>query len=177
MTLSRRNLLTASALAIPVTVLAGCASTNTPVQNTQQIVLDLQNAVPALKNSLAAIPAGTIPAATLATINASLASAQSVLAGLSSSMTATQAAPLVQQIESDLNAVISAAAAVPLIPPPFSVALAAAAVILPIVEGFVNSTLHLGAVAAAFPARTKVIGMAPPMTVAQAQATLAAMAK
>lgn len=178
MNISRRGLLVASSALVPAALLAGCATGSGGV-TFAQVLADVQNAVPALQNALGAVlkaaPAA-LPAATVTQIDGYLSSASGVLAQLSGSMTATQAAPLVQKVESDLNAVISAAAAIPLIPPPFSTALAAAAIVLPIVEGFVNATLNLPAKVAASPARARMAALSP-MSVSAAEATLAAMAR
>lgn len=171
---TRRNLL---ATAVPLVVLgiAGCSSTTmTPAQ----VVTDAQNAISALANAFKAVLAqapNAVPANTAATINSALAQAASVLGSLSTSLTATQAAPIVQQVESAINTVITAAAAVPLIPPPFSLALEAAAVVLPILEAFVNSVLPAPTPApAALAARAKMA--ASGMNLATAESTLKSLA-
>lgn len=154
--------------------LSSCANSST---TPAQIVADAQNAVTALANSFDAVvkqAPNAVPADKAATIAAALAQAASVLGSLSTNLTATEAAPKVQQIEQALNTVITAAAAVPLIPPPFSTALGAAAIVLPIIEAWVNSILPTPAPAAASMARAKFA--TPGMNVSQAEATLKQMA-
>ena len=157
-------------------ILAGCSNSST---TPAQIVADAQNAVTALSNGFAAVvkqAPNAVPADKAATITAALAQAASVLGSLSTNLTATQAAPKVQQIEQALNTVIAAAAAVPLIPPPFSTALGAAAIVLPIIEAWVNSILPAPAAAsmASMSARAKLA--TPGMSISDAEATLKALA-
>lgn len=174
--MNRRHLLQAAA---PVALLAfttGCA--NNSATTPPQIVTDVQNAVSALAGSFSTVlqqVPNAVPPATAATITSALAQASSVLGSLSSSLSATASAPVVQKVEQAINTVISAAASVPLIPPPFSLALGAAAVVLPVIEAWVNSVLPAaaGVSGAALAARAK---LAAPMSVADAEKTLAQMA-
>ena len=174
--LTRRSLAFALPGLATVGALAACSgSSTTPAQ----IVTDVQNAVTALSNGFSAVvrqAPNAIPANTAATITAALAQAASLLGSLSTNLTATAAAPKVQQIEQAINTVITAAAAVPLIPPPFSTALGAAAIVLPIIEAWVNSILPAPAAAsmASMSARAKLA--TPGMSVSDAEATLKALA-
>lgn len=173
--LTRRTLVSITPAVAATGFLAACSgSSTTPAQ----IVADVQNAVTALSNGFSAVvkqAPNAVPAATAATITAALAQAASMLGSLSTNLTATEAAPKVQQIEQAINTVISAAAAVPLIPPPFSTALGAAAIVLPIIEAWVNSILPPApAPAAATMARAKLA--TPGMSVSQAEATLKSLA-
>lgn len=175
MTLTRRTVLaSATAIVAPLLMAGQCAANLTPAQ----IVNDAENAVLALTNALkqvvANLPASAAPA--VANIESYLADAATLLSALSTSAQATATAPTVQQIEGDLNAVISAAAAIPLIPPPFSTALAAASIVLPILEGFVNSIIPTAAASAATgAARAKMAALAP-MSQADAEAALKRLA-
>lgn len=171
---TRRNLL-ATAVPLVVLGLAGCSSTTT---TPAQIVTDVQNAVSALASSFHTIiqqAPNAVPAATAATITSALAQASSVLGSLSTNLAANVAAPVVQQVEQAINTVISAAAAVPLIPAPFSTALEAAAVVLPVIEAWVNSILPAPTPApAALNARAKFA--ASGMSVSSAEQTLKSLA-
>jgi hypothetical protein len=172
--LSRRTLVSSTTMGA-VVFMGACAGTGT---TPAQIVTDVQNAVSALASSFSTVLAqapNVVPATTAATITSALAQASAVLGSLSTNLTANAAAPLVQQIESALNTVISAAAAVPLIPPPFSTALGAAAIVLPIIEAWLSTVLPAAPTpAAASLARAKLA--TPGMTVAGAEATLKQMA-
>ena len=177
--LSRRRLWMLAGTALVPAALAACqpGSTLTPAQ----IVTDAQNAIAALAGSLQAViqvSPGALPASTLTTINNALAAANKVLGSLSTSLTATAAAPIVQQVEQAINTVVADAASVPLIPPPFSIALAAASVVLPILETFVNQFLPAPAAPAkaSVTARAKARALAPTMSEAEAEAKLAELA-
>ena len=175
--ISRRTLLAgATAIISPLIVAGSCQNgvTITP----QEVVTVAQNAVAALANTLTTVlktAPTAIPGNTAANINTYLADAASVLTGLSSGMSASAGAPVVQQVEADLNAVITAAASIPLIPPPFSIALQAAAVALPILEAFINSVLPQKAAVPleAAAARQKFSSQAPGLTQDGAKAELA----
>jgi hypothetical protein len=163
---------------MPAALLAAC-STSTTTLTPAQVVTDAQNAISALANTFSAVltqAPNAVPTNTSATITSALAQASSVLGSLSTSLTATVAAPIVQRVEQAINTVITAAAAVPLIPPPVSTALGAAAIVLPILEAFVNSILPApaGAPVAAMAARAKVA--TPGMTAPQAEETLKQLA-
>jgi len=175
--LTRRTLVAAAPSVGLVGIVAACSGTTT---TPAQIVTDVQNAVSALANSFSAVVAqapNVVPVNTSAQITSALAQASSVLGSLSTNLAANVAAPIVQQVEGALNTVISAASAVPLIPPPFSTALAAASIVLPIVEAWLNSVLPAtsGAAPAMMAARAKMAALAP-MSSAQAEATLAQLA-
>src|SRR5215469_12516700 len=123
-----------------------------------QIVTDLNNGVNALISALMqadTIAPGKISTNTRNTINGYLTAAVSLLTGLSTGMNAMQGAPIVQQVETYINDVIVAAAAIPLIPPPFSLALQAAAVVLPFVETWLNSVMPAVASSASIAEQTK----------------------
>lgn len=173
--LTRRHLVAGTAPAAAFIALAGCSTSGT---TPAQIVTDVKNAVSALASSFSTVLAqapNAVPPATAATITSALAQASSVLGSLSTNLAANVAAPVVQQVEQAINTVISAAAAVPLIPAPFSTALEAAAIVLPVIEAWVNSILPAPApAAAALKARAKF--SAPGMSVSTAEQTLKSMA-
>ena len=177
MTITRRHIwMLASTALVPLAACSGSATTPT------QIVTDAQNAISALAASLQAVlkvSPTALPGNTVAQINAAIAAAAQVLGGLSTSLAATQAAPIVQKVEQAINTVVTTAASIPLIPPPFSLALSAASVVLPILEGFVNQWLQpapAGASPAAMAARARMRALEPGMSVTAAEAKLAELA-
>jgi len=175
--LTRRKVSVAIPSVLAVGALAACSSgaATTPAQ----IVTDAQNAISALANSFSAVVAqapNVIPTGTAATINSALAQASSVLGSLSTNLAANVAAPVVQKVEQAINTVISSAAAVPLIPPPFSTALGAASIVLPILEAFVNSILPAPAGASLAAMKARAALATPGMSVAGAEAKLAQLA-
>ena len=143
--MNRRHVL----LAAPSLLLFGCSTTGgggglTPAQ----VETDISNAVDALAagyNALVTANPTLFPLAQQQAVEGALAQASSLLADLMGAASANEMAPIVQQIEAQLNIVISVAATIPLIPPPFSTALGAAAILLPIIEVWLNSVLPASA--------------------------------
>ena len=175
MNTTRRTLLSTAAL-LP---LAACAG-QTAAQVSAVIVTDLGNALKAIGNAVPAIAKADpalIPAAVQAQVVALAAQGAGVVSAVSASMTATAAAPALAKAEADLNAVLSALAAVPMIPPPYSLIIAAAAVVAPMIEGYISGITGAAAAPASTSVRAMVARVAPAMTVAQAEAVLAGAAK
>lgn len=137
---------TAAAIFLPVflasaLLLSACSSTSTNGTVTaQQAVTVAQNAVATLTEELAAVKPllSAAQQGQVTGLTQDVADAQNILAALTTSMSASQTATALQQAEQDLNAVVAAVAAVPM-PPPYSTAVAALAISLPIIETFVNS--------------------------------------
>ena len=178
MQISRRNLLTASALAIPAAALGGCAVFQkiTPAQ----IVTKAQAAAAGLDGMLtqlaAAYPA-LMPAATLATLHSDLTKAQAAAKVLSAGLPAASGASVVQTVLGYINAVLNTLAAPPingLIPAPFNQVVAAVAFIAPTLEAFVQSYIPTAAASPATAStRMAFRAMAPQIaTDAQALAVL-----
>lgn len=128
------------AVGIPMVMAGSCATTSATTP--QQVVDDCNNAVQALivtfKQVVQTAP-NAIPADLQGKITSALASATVLLGDLSANLAANVSAPIVQQIEQALNSVIVDAASMFVIPPPFSIALDAVAIVLPTIEAFVNS--------------------------------------
>ena len=103
-----------------------------------------------------------LSAAQMAQIDTALADVQATSAALAKAASQTQAQSLATQIAGDVNAIVAAASAIPTLPPPVPEVLAAADVMLPVLEADVGIQAPLGA--------------APGMSVAQARALLAAQA-
>ena len=142
--MNRRHIL----LAAPSLLLFGCSTTGGGGLTPAQVETDISNAVDALAAGYQALVTANptlFPLAQQQAVEGALAQASSLLADLMGAADATSMAPIVQQIESQLNIVISVAATIPLIPPPFSTALGAAAILLPIIEVWLNSVLPASA--------------------------------
>jgi len=156
MTLSRRTLLATASL-IPLAACAGAtADLSQVITDVGLIASGLQGALPSL--------VGSAGASVIAQITGWIADLQPIAAAIGGVTTVAGAQPLVTQIETILNSIVSLAATFTL-PTPFGPALAAAAVLLPIIEAAVN--LLVPAASAA------VHRYATAMTPAQARAVLA----
>ncbi len=147
MHLSRRAI-----LGVPVAVtLTSCAGVDlTPAQ----IVTEAGTVAKGLSGALAQLAGADptlIPTGTLATLQSDLALAQGAASALNTSLPASNAASTVQTVEGYVNAVLNALAGPPingLIPPPYNLAVAAAALVVPDLEAFVNQYLPAGSAVA-----------------------------
>lgn len=153
-------------------LLAGCSSlpwfSNSSVQ---QAATDMSTIATAFKNILPQL--GTvqgISASLVAEAGTIVADLQSLAAQVAQAASTAAAQPQVQQFEADLNALVAALAGLPL-PPPISTALAAAAVLLPVIEAAVGMLVPPPAPAPT-PAPAPVAGAAPRMTPDQARSYL-----
>lgn len=173
--MTRRGLLTASALGLAAPLLDACGNSTgtnpTPTVTVQQVVTISQNAVATLIQEFNAIGPMLTPAqqATVAVIKTDLTQASNVLAPLSTTMAGNQALPSIQQAEQDFNAIVAAVAVTPL-PPPYSIAVAALAISLPIIEGFVNTYVPAAAASLADASARKSVIAATDRAKAQAMA-------
>lgn len=173
MTITRRAILGATAI-VPLAV-AGCAG-QTAAQVSAQIVTDLTGALQGVINAVPAIakadptifsPSQQANVTTVAT------QGLGVLKGLSASMAATAAAPALAKAESALNTVLASLAGLPIIPPPYSEILAAAAVVAPMIEGYISSITGTAGAAPNGALGMLAHRLAPAMTLPEAQAILA----
>lgn len=146
---SRRSLLGATAL-LPVGMLASCASTTGTTSNPTpaQIIADASSLVTMLTASVNALTPSPISNTEASTLDGNLGSATKLLTTVSTSMAATQSAPILQEVEGILNAALQTLSAIPLIPMPYAGFIKAAAVLLPIVETWVTSITAPNAAAA-----------------------------
>ncbi len=174
MHLSRRAI-----IAVPLAVtLAGCAGTTlTP----SQIVADAATLAKGLAGALTAVASAVpnlLPAGMLATLESDLTLAEGAASALNTNLPATSGASIAQTIDGYINAVLNTLAAPPLnglIPAPFNTAIAAAAVVVPEIEAFVNRYLPTASAVApaTYAARLKLRDTAPQVTtLAQALAIL-----
>ncbi len=131
----RRSFLMTTAL---VSV-AGCATlSQTFNKNLAQIISDVSliaNGVGSLLPQIAALTG--LSAAAITTIQQAITAIKSIADQIKGISSTADAQPLVQRIESYLNTIVGALAVLPL-PPPISVILQAATVLLPIVEALVG---------------------------------------
>lgn len=175
--MNRRRLLSACAV-LPLLGLTACPASTPGATVPAQVVNDAALAINGLTgalNALGQVAPNVIPPDVKAKITSYLASASVVLGGLSTSLTSTQAVPIISQIEGAINSVISAAASIPLVPEPFRTALAAAAIVLPMLEAFVAGITQAPALAAT-PARAKALAAYPAMTLSDAETALKKLA-
>jgi hypothetical protein len=173
----RRHLLTITAFTPVVVMIAACGAALTPAQIVTQAAAVATGLQGAIKQVVAAYPA-LIPAGTAATIQTDLTDASAAATSLSASLPAATGASIVQTVEGYINAVLSVLAGPPingLIPAPFNMAIAAAAVLIPQLEAFANTYLPTTAAAApvTIAARQRFAALAPTMTPDAAVAILA----
>lgn len=150
MTITRRDLGSWLALGA-ANVLVACTAIENAINgagtvNTQALQTLLANVQSVDKGLTAAMtlltkdPALKVSAAVAASINAALSAVENAAASLSGA-TDVKAQPTVNAVRAfatAVNALVQAAAAIPIIPPPYSTALEAAAVLLPIIEATVG---------------------------------------
>jgi hypothetical protein len=178
--LNRRSfLLGATGLCAVVPVADALASGALPTLTSAEIVTLAGNTDTALLNAVKGIAVaepGLIPADTVTTITNDLTIGQGAAQTLTTNLPAAQGATTVKTINGYINAVMNTLAAPPingLIPAPFNEAIAAVAIAMPTLEGFVD-TYILGASAplATAGARAKLAKLMP-MSLDEAKATLA----
>lgn len=112
--------------------LAACAGTDQTVKIVATDVQLIANGLQGILPNLGTL-AGLSPES-LATIANALADLQQVASAIAQTSTTAEEKPLVQKVEAYVNTIVSILAAIPLIPPPISTVLQAAAILLPIIE-------------------------------------------
>lgn len=166
MLIRRRQMLMISAMSIPVAILAGCGgtSTTTPtitipttvdpqvLQNTQMAI---QEATVVVQLVTQYAPNSFTPT-TLANITTASNSAQALITSISTATPAAAGATTIQQIDTDLNIILTAAGPVLKVVAAADPALAPAVVaydlimpLVPSIEAWINSILGLSKTAAA----------------------------
>ena len=163
MLISRRQLLGGAATGAIALALAGCATGQNAGATLQQAISDAE----LIANGLAAaLPqlGKVFTAGVLAKASAAIADIKTAAAAVAAAVSASAAQPAVAQLAAAVNGLVAALAGLPL-PAPISTALAAAAVLLPIIESTVGMAI------------TAVTAHAlPAMTPGEARKVLAAMA-
>ena len=180
-TMTRRSMFAASTALVAVALVAACATgaALTPAL----IVSEAQAVAQGLSGALNQVPAGLIPAATIATLQNDLTLAEGAASALSSNLPVATEATTVQKINAWINAIFDTLAAPPLngiIPAPFNLAVSYATVVLPGLEAFVDqfiaaapATSGVSLAGAALRAKS----VPPSVTVAQAVSGLQGFAK
>jgi hypothetical protein len=137
---TRRELLSRTILASPL-ALAGCSifsgGLNSGLAQVASDAAIIASGLAGALSNIGALNIGGLNADKIQTIGLAIAGLKSVATALANATNQSQAQPLVQQIETDLNAIVGALAGLPL-PPQISVALQAAAILLPVIETAVN---------------------------------------
>lgn len=145
---SRRRLLSASAI-IPVAVALNACTGMTASQVAAQAVSDVKLIASGLAGALPSLGnAAGIPAATVAAVGASIVKLQTVADAIGQAASNIDAQPLVQQMETLLNAAVGSLAGLAL-PAPFGPALTAAMALLPVIESIVGLVIAPKAAASA----------------------------
>lgn len=171
--MNRRILLTASALALVAPLIDACSSTSTtmPTVTVAKVVSIAQNADAAMLQEFSILTPSLSAAQqdVVSKTQAALTDAGNVLKPLSTTMAGNQALPGIQQAEQDFNAVVVAVSMVPL-PPPYSTAVAALALSLPVLEGFINTYVPTASASMAMLSARRSVILAADRAKAQAMA-------
>jgi len=188
MKLSRRTVVASTALASSA-VLIGCSklglsTTLTPASIVAQ-GLALAQGLSGMLTQVSSTYPSLIPAPTLKTLTTDLTLATGAANTLNSSLPAASEASTVQTIDGYINAVLNTLAGPPingLIPSPFNMAVAAAAIVVPQLEAFVNQYLPASMMTAAaapvtLASRARFAAAAPALTPPAALALLQGYAK
>lgn len=160
---TRRALLRTTAL-IPVVALAACSGMSTSSSSVSgiasQVIQDVSLIATGLSGALPGLLSSGVVTGTVGTNIANIISKiTSVASTVTSSLTTVQAQPQIQQLETLVNSLVTTAAGLSL-PTPFGPALAAASVLLPVVEagvGLLVSTATTTAAAAMTPESARLI--------------------
>ena len=133
-TITRRRLLSSTALVPFGAALAGCATLQAPgvPAGLQQVAQDVALIAQGLGHATLSLP-GLIPAGTLATVQKYLAQINQVAELLGQAPTAAAGAPLIQQLEGAINGIVAATGTLQL-PGKWNDALAAVEALLPVIE-------------------------------------------
>jgi hypothetical protein len=168
MTVNRRSLLAATAVIVP---LSGCAALNSGTldKNLADAIAKVKlvaNGLQGVLSQLAAMPSLGLPSNVLASIGNYVSLINGAATSMASVTTIAAAQPVVQKIETYLNALVTVAAN--FLPPPIGTIVSAASLLLPIIEGLVGLVLAPSA-----PTARRASAAAPTMTQAQAELVLA----
>jgi hypothetical protein len=129
---------------LPAFLFAGCSSTSGNGTTPTQVLADASAIVNALGNAVTQIGVqspGLIPDAQVTQIKSYIADANSLLGSLSASTAANESATVLNQVCNDVESVLVALTKAQNLPPQYVSVVQAAAVVLPIVQAFVNATL------------------------------------
>jgi hypothetical protein len=172
--ITRRNLIASSALIPAGALLARCAGTTSVGTISQQLINDVNAGITTGLTTTALLGAMVPPVLTAVVVSAItslLKQAQSAMSGVTAVTPVATGATTMQAVDGYINSVLTTLASVPVIPPPYNLAIAALALVAPEVEAFVASAL--GTVSATAPAWGKLANPAV-TTLAQARAVMGA---
>lgn len=144
--------------------LAGCAQNADGTPDVGQVIDDAQTIITSLTRALPALGA-LVPPAQLADIQKYLALAQTLATTLSTTLSNAANAATLVKIEDAVNSLLAIVAGIPGVPPEIGLV----AILLPVLEVFINSALPQQARALKVTAKPAVPA---PMTPAQARAAL-----
>lgn len=172
--MNRRHLLT-TAIALPFAACAGTTTTLTPAEIVSEGSTFVTGFANAFNGLITAAPA-LMPQATSDAITADLTKAQTAIAAFNATLPAATGASTMQTILGYVNAALNVLGAPPingLIPAPFNEAIAAVAVLAPVLETWVESIIPTAAASQVVAAaRAKVAAAKPGMTPNQALVVL-----
>jgi len=103
----------------------------------------------------------------MATVSSAISDLQTLAHQIQTATDLTVTQPIIQQVEADVNTIVSALAGLPLLPPQITLALQSAVVLLPIIEAAVNLMV---------PAKLTARAANIPMTPEQARLNLQSLA-
>lgn len=124
-----------AALAMLASVTACTNSSQVDNRAVAVVAQDVAIIANGLKGALPALAvAAKIPAENMASINQAITSLETLSSVVASAASTTQALPAIQQVETDVNAIVAALVGIPGLPTNVTLALAAAQVLLPVIE-------------------------------------------
>jgi hypothetical protein len=163
---SRRSLLRSAATGLAVAAVFGTAAcAGSPAADLAQVVDDVASIAQGLAAVLPQL-GGVVSANLLARVSGFIMQLEMIATELKSISTVAGAQPLVQQVETIIEGIVSTLASVPLLPPQFSLALTAASVLLPVLFTAVGLVFNTSSMTMSMVAAGRV------MTPAQARAFL-----
>lgn len=116
-------------------LLVGCNNPPGTNKTVAQVANDVNVIAAGLQGVLTQLgPMTGINSDTLIKVSTAIAGIQSIAKSISQVSDVASAQPLVQQLETYLNTIVSVLAAVPFLPPPVTMALQAASILLPVIE-------------------------------------------
>lgn len=155
------------AFALVPLLLASCATGDTQLKT---VITTASGVVTSINKILPAL-APLLPPATAATIAADVSTAQTLLASLAATSQGDNGVTTLLQVENLLNDALELVAQVPGLPPQYATIVAAAAVLLPVIEVYANQLIP--ASAAPVKKAVKAKALRPTMTVEQAKSAIA----
>jgi hypothetical protein len=141
---ARAKRVLALALCAPLALMpVGCAGVGTGTSvSVTSVATDVSTIANGLAGAFASIPG--VPSA----VSTALTDLSNAASAMATATTQSAQQTVVQQVETDVNAIVKAASAIPGLPAQVTVALTAAQVLLPVIEAAVNLIVPASAAAA-----------------------------